>query len=262
MQNKTYLKSKIIINNVADLQPDYERGTLVLTNSQAVIDECETKNIPVAGYEQSLDNQVDSTSDTESNGLRCQQLIIDIDEVEDEDFERIYRRCAKIPWDIANTNRTYIREFSMEDLDDLFALYEEPHMTDYMEPLFSYEEEKEYESDYIEYIYKLYGFGMWLIFDKFTGKLIGRAGIEVRESCDRDNQAEMGFAIAHSRQREGLAFEVCSKIVEIAKSEYELSSLIARCDPKNEASKKLLEKLGFTQVGFENDGDCRFFREI
>ena len=67
---------------------------------------------------------------------------------------------------------------------------------------------------------------------------------------------------APAKWRQGLAFEVCSKIVELAKEEYGLSSLIARCDPDNEASRGLLAKLGFTQVGFEADGDCRFFREI
>ena len=135
-------------------------------------------------------------------------------------------------------------------------------MTDYMEPLFEYEEERQYEENYIQYIYKLYGFGMWLIFDRFTGKLIGRAGIEVRETCDRENQAELGFAIASSRWKQGLAYEVCSKIMELARDEYGLTSLIARCDPENVASRHLLEKLGFAIAGYEDDGDCRYFREI
>ncbi|SFH68259.1 Protein N-acetyltransferase, RimJ/RimL family [Pseudobutyrivibrio sp. OR37] len=251
MTEKNYLRNKIIINNVNELQPDYESGTLVLTESQAVVDECNLRGIPVAGIE------------TEGGkSLSCQQLVMDVEELEDEDLERIYRRCAGIPWDIAYTKRCYIREYSEADLDDLFALYAQPHMTDYMEPLFEYQEEKEYERNYIEYIYKLYGFGMWLIFDRFTGKLIGRAGIEVRDTCDKENQAELGFAISTTRWRQGLAFEVCSKIVELAKEEYGLSSLIARCAPDNEASKGLLAKLGFEQVGFEADGDCRFFREI
>ncbi len=251
MEDERFLKKTIKVNNVNDLQPDYEVGTLILTDSQAVIDVCNIKNIPVAGYEH------DDITD-----LKCQHILIDVDEVEDEDFETIYRRCKNIPLHIADTSRCIIREYSMNDLDDLFELYAKPHMTDYMEGLFEYEEEKQYELNYIEYIYKVYGFGMWLIFDKFTGKLIGRAGIENRESCDRDYQAELGFAIASDRWKEGLAFEVCSKIVSIAREKYGLTSLIARCDPDNFASRKLLEKLGFTHVGDEADGDCRYFREI
>lgn len=251
MTQERFLKRKIIINNLTDLQPDYEPGTLVLTDSQAVVDECESRHLPVAAYE-----------DEGTKPIRCSQVLMDVDEIEDDDFENIYRRCAGIPWDIAYTERCFIREFGMADLDALFELYSEPHMTDYMEPLFEYEEEKQYQENYIEYIYKLYGFGMWLIFDRFTGKLIGRAGLEVRETCDRENQAEMGFAIASSRWKQGLAYEVCSKIMELARDEYGLTSLIARCDPENVVSRHLLEKLGFVIVGYETDGDCRYFREI
>lgn len=251
MIQEQFLKNKIIVNSLDELQPDYECGTLVLASSQAVIDECNDRGIPVVGVES-------------GNGkhLNCSQIIIDAEQVEDEDYERMYRRCAGEPWHIAYTNRCIIREYKESDLDALFELYAQPHMTDYMEPLFDYEEELQYERNYIEYIYKLYGFGMWLIFDKSTGKLIGRAGIEVRDTCDRDNQAELGFAISYYRWHEGLAYEICSKIIELARNEYDLTSLIARCDSKNIASVGLLTKLGFSHVGFESDGDMRFFREI
>jgi len=251
VEGNVYLKNTIFVNKLEKLQPDYEGGTLVLTDSQAVVDECIKRAIPVAGI-QAEDGTCPS----------CQQIVLEVDQVEDEDLERIYRRCAGIPWDIAYTDRCYIREFKMEDLDDLFDLYAMAGMTQYMEPLFEYQEEKQYQANYIEYIYKLYGFGMWLIYDKTTGKLIGRAGIEVRETCDRENQAELGFAIASDRWRQGLAYEVCSKIISLAREEYELTSLIARCHPENISSRRLLEKLGFKQVGFQPDGDCRFFREI
>ncbi|MCR4831126.1 MAG: GNAT family N-acetyltransferase [Pseudobutyrivibrio sp.] len=251
MTKECFLRSKLYIHNISDLQPDYESGTLVLADSQAVIDECEKRSIPVVGIEYEGQDH-----------LRCQQIIINEDDVDDEDYERIYRRCAGIPWDIAYTNRCFIREYGPSDLDDLFELYNQDHMTEYMEPLFEYEEERQYEENYIEYIYKLYGFGIWLIFDKFTGKLIGRAGIEVRETCDRENQAELGFAISPARWRQGLAYEVCSKIIDLARDDYGITSLIARCDPANEASSGLLKKLGFECEGFEPDGDYRFFREI
>ncbi|QFJ54398.1 GNAT family N-acetyltransferase [Pseudobutyrivibrio xylanivorans] len=242
-----YLKSILKVNNLADLQPDYPEGTLVLSDSQAVIDECVSKGIPVAAYEH------DGIS-----GLKCDHVLIDVDDVDDEVFENIYRRCVDVPWDISKTERTYIREFSMDDLDDLFELYAKPGMTQYMEPLFEYEEERKYELNYIQYIYKLYGFGMWLIYDKITKDLIGRAGIEIRDTCDENNQAELGFCIASDRWGQGLAFEVCSEIIRLAKDEYGLSSLIARCDPENLASRRLLEKLGFQFKCHQEDGDWRY----
>ncbi len=242
-----YLKDIIKVNKVKDLQPVYPEGTLLLSDNQAVIDECVNRNIPVAAYEHD-----------DINNLKCDHILIDVDDVDDEIFENIYRRYKDIPWDISETKRTFIREFSMEDLDDLFALYAKPDMTKYMEPLFEYEEEKQYELNYIQYIYKLYGFGMWLIYDKISKDLIGRAGIEVRDTCLEENQAELGFCIASDRWGQGLGYEVCSEIVRLAREEYDLNSLIARCDPDNKASRRLLEKLGFEFICFQDDGDCRY----
>ncbi len=242
-----YLKKLVRVSAIENLQPDYSEGTLVLSDSQAVIDECLRREQPVAGFEH------DGVT-----GLKCEQLLLDVDDVDDEEFENIYRRCVDLPWDISETSRTVIREFSMPDLDDLFELYSKPGMTDYMEPLFEYEEEKKYELNYIQYIYKLYGFGMWLVYDKISKDLIGRAGIEVRETCTEEGQAELGFCISSDRWQQGLAYEVCSEIVRLAREEYDLSSLIARCDPKNIASRKLLEKLGFKLECHQDDGDLRY----
>jgi len=247
----TYLQDIQRITKKELLQPDYPSGTLVITDSQAVIDECLRRKLPVAAFEH----------DSVSN-LKCDYILVDVDDVDDIEFENIYRRYMGIPLDIAQTERTYIREFAMKDLDDLFELYNKPGITEYMEPLFEYEKERQYEENYIEYVYKLYGFGMWLIFDKTTNKLIGRAGIEVRETCEKENQAELGFCIASDMWRRGLAYEVCTCIIKIAREEYGLTSLIARCDPDNKASRGLLTKLGFYQIGSEPDGDFRYYREI
>ncbi|MCR4566541.1 MAG: GNAT family N-acetyltransferase [Pseudobutyrivibrio sp.] len=249
-----YLKTIVRVTEYAALQPDYPPGTLVLTDSQAVIDECVKRGQPVAAFEHDG-----------IEGLQCDNIVLDVDEVDDDVFERIYRRCIGKPWDIAETKRTTIREISMEtldDLNDLVELYSQPGMTDYMEPLFEYEEELQYQKDYIQYIYRMYGFGMWLIHDKATGKLLGRAGIEVRETCDRENQAELGFCISSKHWRKGLAYEVCRKVIDMAMEDYRLTSLIARCNPENIASRHLLEKLGFEVVGYEDDGDCRYFMEL
>lgn len=233
--------------NLIEQVEAFTEGILYLSDNQEVLSFCEENNIPVAGYEHD-----------DITGLKCQNILLDVEDVEDEIFENIYRRCRGIPWDIATTERTHIRELSMDDADALFALYDKPGVTQFMEPLFEYEKEVEYEKNYIEYIYKLYGFGMWLVFDKKTDELIGRAGIEVRETCVEAGQVEMGFCIDPDRWRTGLAYEVCSKIIELAFNEYGMTTIICRCDDANIASKALMTKLGFHQDGYMEDGDCKF----
>lgn len=68
-------------------------------------------------------------------------------------------------------------------------------MTDFVEPLYDYETELEYQKAYIENMYGFYEYGMWLVFLKETGRLIGRAGLE---------HDEMGYMIAQQFQNQWL----------------------------------------------------------
>ena len=43
-------------------------------------------------------------------------------------------------------------------------------------------------------MYGYYGYGMWLVFDKASGELIGRAGLEHREFPDAV-ELELGYLI-------------------------------------------------------------------
>ena len=245
-----YLKEVVRVQNVENLREDYPKGTLIATDSQFVIDECKRRQLPVVAFEH----------EGVSN-LSCSNILLDIDEVEDQIFENIYRREKGIPWDIAKTERTYIREYSPEDLDALFDLYASHGSLKYMEGLFDYEKERNYQLTYIEYIYKVFGFGQWLVFDKNNNQLIGRAGIECRDNCYLENQAELGYIIRADRLQQGLAYEVCSKIIELAFHEYGLTSLIARTHPDNLASINLLKKLGFI-FDARLDGENRYIKYL
>ena len=244
-----YLKKVLRACSSVELADVDDIGVLVISDNQEVIDECISRNIPVAAYEHD-----------DVSGLKCEHIFLDIDEIDDDEFENVYRRQRGIPLDITTTSRTYIREFCMKDLDKLFELYAKPKMTEYMEPLYSYDEERAYQRNYINYVYKVFGYGQWLVFDKNTDELIGRAGIENRETCDEDGQAELGYCIATDRWRQGYAFEVCTQVITLAKQRYQLKSLIARCDRRNVASVKLLEKLGFFMLKEMSDDELLYKR--
>ena len=104
-----------------------------------------------------------------------------MEEIDGSFLQHVYERHHRIPWIILKTPRCIVKEFSMEYLDALFELYAGKGMTDYMEPLYPYEEEREYQQAYIEQMYRFYGYGMWIVCDRNTGELLGRAGVEHRE---------------------------------------------------------------------------------
>ncbi len=161
-------------------------------------------------------------------------------ELDIEYLERVRRRYNHIPWDIGETDRCLIRELSLSDLPALYELYDKPGMTDYVEPLYDYETELEYQKAYIENMYGFYEYGMWLVFSKETGKLIGRAGLE---------HDELGYMIAPELQNLGYATEVCRFIIDYARENTDFEELYCRIDERNTASVRLAKKLGFTNSG-------------
>lgn len=161
-------------------------------------------------------------------------------ELDIEYLERVRRRYNHIPWDIGETDRCLIRELSLSDLPALYELYAKPCMTDYVEPLYDYETELEYQKAYIENMYGFYEYGMWLVFSKETGKLIGRAGLE---------HDELGYMIAPELWNQGYATEVCRFIIDYARENTDFEELYCRIDERNTASVSLAKKLGFTNSG-------------
>ena len=176
------------------------------------------------------------------------------EEVDADFLEKMYQRYHRIPWTILETDRCVVRELSLEDLDGLFELYADDGMDDFTEPLYSYEEEKEFQRAYIENMYRYFGYGLWLVFSKESGALIGRAGLEHREYHE-EIELELGYIIGTKYQGQGYATEVCKAILEYAKENTSFTRINALIDAENVVSERLAEKLGFVHMeDFELDG--------
>ena len=120
-------------------------------------------------------------------------IVEDLQEIEQETMERIYRRMAEMPWNICETERCLIRETTEEDLDSFYEIYREPSITKYMEGLYpDRQEELAYIKNYRKYVYAFYGYGMWTVLEKNSGRVIGRAGLSEREGFAIP---ELGFVI-------------------------------------------------------------------
>ena len=94
------------------------------------------------------------------------------------------------------------------------------------------------------------------MFDKKTGELIGRAGIETNEDCG-DGEAELGYVIRPDRQHQGIATEVCAAILAYAGKELGLRRIFARTHRDNLPSTVLLRRLGFAEKKQERSAENR-----
>ena len=181
-------------------------------------------------------------------------LVEGFDEVDVDFLEKAWQRHHRIPWTILVTERCVVRELSLDDMDDLFELYEDGEIDKYTDPLYSYEEEKEFQRAYIENMYRYFGYGLWLVFLKETGELIGRAGLEHREYHE-EIELELGYIIGTKYQGQGLATEICEAILEYAKENTGFERINTLIEEGNTASEHLSQKLGFSHAeDFELDG--------
>ncbi len=209
---------------------------LVIADCEETVRQAQEWGMAVLGYEP-------------TNGQRMTEslpIIVEGFEEVDYDFlERVYQRHHHLPWTVIETRRCLLREITLDDLDRLYELYRPAEITFFMEGLKEKrKEEEEYTKAYIENMYRFYGYGMWVVIDKASGELIGRAGIDHLEVED-EVQPEMGYMIGVDYQRQGYATEVCQGVVEYIKEATEFTAVYCLIQKENNISIHLAEKLGF-----------------
>ena len=181
----------------------------------------------------------------------CKYAFEDPNSIDTEYLERIYRRYHNIPWDILETERCYLRETTVEDVEGFFRIYADKRIVEYTEDLYpTIAEEIEYTKEYIANAYHFYEFGVWTIVEKSTGRIIGRAGLSVRDGFE---EPELGYVVDTTYQGRGIAFEVCAAILEYAKEYLGAEKINALVHRENAPSLRLLDKLGFEKIEFENE---------
>ena len=180
---------------------------------------------------------------------RADLLVEGFEEVDVQLLDRIMKRAQGLPWITVVTKRCILREITPGDLDALFALYAQPGITDYTEPLYEREKEEQYTRDYIANMYRFYGYGMWLVFSRESGALIGRAGFSHQDLGD-EIVLEMGYIVGVPYQRQGYGTEICEKLLAFARTNLsDFGTLNCFVEPGNAASRGLMRKLGFAVSG-------------
>lgn len=170
------------------------------------------------------------------------------EDCDDSYFEMVFARQKGIPLVILETSRTIVREMTVEDLPQLYELYDDELIKQYVDDLYEYEEEKAFTEKYIENMYAFYGYGLWLVFDKKNSKLIGRIGISIR-NIDGEDQNELGYIIGREYRNQGYAKEVCSEVVKYAGEELGIKELYIVSHNDNYMSEGLARALGFELIG-------------
>lgn len=177
---------------------------------------------------------------------KCRYGMEELQDIDAEYLERVFRRYVDLPWDILETKHCRLRETTVGDVETFWEMYADPAITRYTEGLYpTIEEEEAYIRAYIRNVYHFYEFGVWTILHKRTGEVLGRAGLSVRDGYE---EPELGYVIGTSYQRKGYAYEVCKGILDYAANCLGYTEVGALVHKENLASIALLKKLGFVYV--------------
>ena len=88
-----------------------------------------------------------------------------------------------------------------------------------------------------------YGIQYWPLFRLADGEHVGCCGL--RPYPEGEGMLELGFHICYDHWRQGYALEAAQAVIRHAFGTLHIRSLFAGHHPENEASRRLLQRLGF-----------------
>jgi [ribosomal protein S5]-alanine N-acetyltransferase len=147
------------------------------------------------------------------------------------------------------TERLYIRNLKLSDLNDFHRYRSNPEVTRYQG--FNVMTIQEAEQFILEHKDRQFGQpGEWVqygIENKSTRKIVGDCAVKLNEVDSRI--AEIGVTISHIEQKKGYAKEALSGILAFLFNTRNIQRVVEIVDAENIASINLLKSLGFRQEG-------------
>ena len=80
---------------------------------------------------------------------------------------------------------------------------------------------------------------------KEIGEMVGEIVVMPNDGC-----FTLGYTFSYKYHRKGYAFEALTALTELLHTKYPEMEFICFTDPENHPSRKLLEKLGYTDLGY------------
>lgn len=144
------------------------------------------------------------------------------------------------------TERLILREWSLEDVDDLYEYAKNPNVGPHggWKP----HSNKKESLEILETLF-MDKYNSWAIVYKENGKVIGSIGYEVDTKRPNINCRELGYALGEVYWGKGIMTEAAKEVIAYAFEEMKLDMVTIYRDPNNKRSGRVIEKCGFTYEG-------------
>ncbi|MCD8326659.1 MAG: GNAT family N-acetyltransferase [Lachnospiraceae bacterium] len=156
------------------------------------------------------------------------------------------------PGTIGESGRLLVRESTEDDAGVLREIYQDERCGQFLEPLLpesvleethggSQEAYAQYLRMYRKYQYPFYGYGIWSVVEKGSGRTVGWAGLtwETHE----EEGLHLGYALLPEFWGRGLAREACLLILEFVREQELADRVYIRVQKDNLRSVRLAEAL-------------------
>jgi len=147
------------------------------------------------------------------------------------------------PLRVLETDRLVLRRLSVDDGAFILGLLNDPAWLRFIgdKGVRTLEDARNYIRAGPMDLYARFGFGLYLTERKSDSAPIGICGLIKRDALE---DVDIGFAFLPEFRRKGYAREAAAAVMEHARNALRLRRLVAITAPDNEASIRLLEKLG------------------
>lgn len=162
----------------------------------------------------------------------------------------LYTLFSHIP--TLETDRLILRGMRVSDAADMYDYARRPSVTEYLtwNPHGSLEETREYLT-YVGQRYRTGDFYDWSLVCKEDGRMIGTCGF-TSFNCPSDS-AEIGYVLSPPYQGKGLATEAVRCVLAFGFEELSLHRIEAHFIEGNQASRRLMERVGMSFEGFARE---------
>lgn len=160
-------------------------------------------------------------------------------------------RCLMTSENSFFTKRLHVRPITTEDAPFILKLMNTPKWIQFIgdRKVKTVEDAEIYIKEKALTQFEKYGYGNNIIIRKEDDIALGTCGIHHREN---KKIPDIGFALLPQYEGKGYAFEAASELTHVAQQDYGLTELSGYTLEENAASRKLLERLGFSLRGVGN----------
>ena len=139
------------------------------------------------------------------------------------------------------TERLLLRQFSLADIDEIYAIYSNDEVMKYVGRVRTREDVEKYVKGMLK-SWQYNQFGMWAIAWKNEPKILGDGGLCLLEGTPLE--IEVGYVLDKPYWHLGIATELAKASLRYGFEVLNLDRIVAVAHPENYPSRRVMEKVG------------------